>query len=225
MKSANCYIVLLCFTALFLTSCANKPAKAQAVELKEVAAVKEIPAPASKPAEPTTPYEDKHPNEPSIAELQRAAIRYAEVNPDKIINWRKQAAMKALMPEVNVGYDTNIGNSVNAYNYGGKTTYTIGPDDASSGWDFSAKWDLGDLVYNDDQTSIDSRSKLMVQLRNDILDKLNPAYFERKKLQRDLDRIPDKSSQAYAERDLRIEELTATIDGLTGGYLSNRTVK
>lgn len=163
--------------------------------------------------------------EPSIGELQRAAIRYAEVEPGKITNWRRQAALKALFPDVSVGYDTDIYRTVNAYNYGGNTTYTVGPDDQAKGWDVSASWDLGDLIYNDDQTSIDSRSKLMVQLRNDVLDQLNTAYFERKKLQRQLDKLPDKTSSAYLEREIRIEELTATIDGLTGGYLSRRMGK
>jgi hypothetical protein len=160
--------------------------------------------------------------EPSIGELQRAAIRYAEVEPGKITNWRKQAAMKALLPDISVGYDTDTYRTINAYNYGGNTMYTVGPDDAAKGWDVSASWDLGNLIYNDDQTSIDSRSKLMVQLRNDVLDELNAAYFERKKLQRQLDRLPDKTSETYLEREIKIEELTATIDGLTGGYLSRR---
>ncbi len=167
-------------------------------------------------AQDPTPLRD----EPSIVELHRAAVRYAEVEPNKITNWRRQAAIKALLPEVSVGYDKDVDSTVTSSTSSGKTSYTIGPDDTSYGWDFSVKWDLGDLVYNDDQTSIDSRSKLMVQLRNDVLEQLNTAYFERKKLQKQLDKIPDKTSEAYLEREIKIEELTAQIDGLTGGYLS-----
>lgn len=165
------------------------------------------------------------PQEPTILELQRAAIRYAEVNPDKITNWRRQATLKALMPEISVGYDTDIYRTISTATKDGKTNFFVGPDDQSRGWDVSASWDLGDLVYNSAQTSIDSRSKLMVQLRNDILTDLNTAYFERKKLLRQLDRIQDKESPSCTERELRIEELTATIDGLTGGYLSRRLGK
>ncbi len=160
--------------------------------------------------------------EPTIAELQRAAIRYAEVEPNKITNWRRQAALKAIMPEISVGYDTDVYKTISTSTKDGKTYFWEGPDDQAKGWDVSASWDLGDLIYNDDQTSIDSRSKLMVQLRQDLLDQLNAAYFERKKLQRQLDKLPDKTSEAYLEREIRIEELTATIDGLTGGYLSRR---
>ncbi|MDD4879916.1 MAG: hypothetical protein PHR22_05650, partial [Candidatus Omnitrophica bacterium] len=165
------------------------------------------------------------PNEPSIIELQRVAIRYAEVNPDKISNWRHQAAVKALMPQVSVGYNNDVDDTISYASSNGRTNFFVGPDNFSSGWDFTAKWDLGDLVYNTAQTSIDSRSKLMVELRNDIMEALNTAYFERKKLQRQLTRVTDQESPAYTERELRIEELTATIDGLTGGYLSRKLDK
>lgn len=161
-------------------------------------------------------------DEPSILELHKAAIRYAEVSPDKIKTWRRQAALKALLPEVSVGYDRDVDSTITSATSSGKTSYTIGPNDESYGFDFSVKWDLGDLVYNGDQTSIDSRSKLMVQLRNDILTQLNTAYFERKKLQNELAKYPDKESPAYLERELKIEELTAQIDAFTGGYLSRR---
>lgn len=163
--------------------------------------------------------------EPTILELQKAAIKYAEVNPEKISTWRKQAAMRALMPEISIGYDTDIYDTISTATKDGRTNFFIGPDDTRNGWDVSAKWDLGDLVYNSAQTSIDSRSKLMVQLRNSILSDLNTAYFERKKIQKQLDKIQDKESASYLERECRVEELTATIDGLTGGYLSRRLGK
>jgi len=165
---------------------------------------------------------EKMADEPTILELQRAAIRYAEVNPDKIASWRRQAAARAFMPEVSVGYNNDIDDTISTATSNGRTSFWVGPDDTSSGWDFTAKWDLGDLVYNTAQTSIDSRSKLMVELRNDVLEMLNTAYFERKKIQRQLSNIADKANPAYADREIRIEELSATIDGLTGGYLSRR---
>ncbi|MFA5339263.1 MAG: hypothetical protein WC317_03825 [Candidatus Omnitrophota bacterium] len=129
------------------------------------------------------------------------------------------------MPEVSVGYNNDLDTTISTATSNGRTNFWVGPDDTSSGWDFTAKWDLGDLVYNTAQTSIDSRSKLMVELRNDIMEALNTVYFERKKLQKQLIRITDKESPAYTERELRIEELTASIDGLTGGYLSRKLEK
>ncbi len=209
MKFAKYIVIMQPLLILFaLTSYAQGPAQSQpAAEQKAAQSHEAVIA------------------EPSILELQRAAIRYTEVNPDKIVNWRRQAAFKAFLPEVSVGYDKDIYRTIASSTSGGKTTFTIGPDDESYGWDVSLKWDLGDLIYNDDQTSIDSRSKLMVQLRNDVLTQLNQAYFERKRLQAELIKYPDKTSPTYQERELKIEELTAQIDALTGGYLSRRAGK
>jgi len=147
--------------------------------------------------------------EPTIRQLHTAAIRYAEVSPEKIQAWRRQARIKALLPELSIDYDKTI-------NFDSSDdTYRIGPYD----WGVSVKWNLGELLWNDDQTSIDVRSRLMVQLRNDILEDLDRLYFQRRRLQKKLieQRLKGKVSE---ELILKIEELTARIDALTGGYLS-----
>lgn len=152
--------------------------------------------------------------EPGIREIQEKAIRYAEVYPEKISNWRKQARLKALMPELNLDYDKTVTTALGA-------TYDrvqVGPRD----WGVSLSWDLGDLIFSTEQTSIDVRSRLMVQLRDDILDEVTRLYFERRRLQLELASQDSLSPKARSEKELRLEELTASIDGLTGGYLSER---
>ncbi|HPM43705.1 MAG TPA: hypothetical protein PLV52_07725, partial [Candidatus Omnitrophota bacterium] len=111
-------------------------------------------------------------NEPSFKELQMAAMDFAEVDPVKISEWRKQARMRALLPKLSVGIDH--GRSTNNEIYTSATSrYVIaGPDDLDDGWDLSVSWELGDLIWSDDQTGIDVRSRLTTQLRNDILDDL-----------------------------------------------------
>lgn len=148
-------------------------------------------------------------NEPSIQEVQQMAIQYCEVSDQKIKDWRRRANVKAFMPEVSLGYDTNIwGSSSGACFVGPKT------------WDVNLSWDLSELVYSSDQTSIDTRSKLMVQLRNDILSEVTRIYFERRKLQMELNTKKDINSQEELDKKLRLEELTALLDRLTGGQFS-----
>ncbi|NQT90936.1 MAG: hypothetical protein HQ558_06755 [Candidatus Omnitrophica bacterium] len=60
----------------------------------------------------------------------------------------------------------------------------------------------------------------MVQLRNDILDEVDKLYFERRRLQIELAANPPKTEKQMALKDLRLQELTADIDSLTGGYFS-----
>jgi len=49
--------------------------------------------------------------------------------------------------------------------------------------DVGASWHLSDFIWSSNQTSIDSREKLMVELRNDLAAEANRIYFERRRLQ------------------------------------------
>lgn len=160
-------------------------------------------------------------HEPTIGQVQREAMRYAEVEPDKIQRWRRQAAMKALLPTFSVDYDrdqdTYIASSVTTTG-----TRVFETEDPSSSWGFSIDWELGDLIWNDDQTSIDTRSRLLVQLRDDVLDEATRSYFERRRLQLALLTSPPADPASQIEQELRLAELTAILDGLTGGWFSEQ---
>lgn len=142
--------------------------------------------------------------------MQLAGIRYAEVYPEKIEDWRKKAKVMAMLPEVSVDYDKTV------YTYGGD--FLIGPYD----WGVNFKWDLADLVWNPSQTSIDVRSKLMVQLRDDIMNEITRTYFERRRLLVERHFSPPSDERLKIETELRIQELTADLDALTGGYFSEQ---
>ena len=162
-------------------------------------------------------------DEPKINEVQQAAIKYAEVGPGKIIKWRRQAARKALFPQVSIGIDRN---TTDLWHWeGGSTTKT--DDDIlrhgrdSIDWDVSLSWNLGELIWNNDQTSIDVRSRLMVQLRDDILDEVTKLYFERIRVRMEIDNLTIEDSRKRCEKELKLQELTASLDALTGSYFSS----
>ncbi|UCD34102.1 MAG: hypothetical protein JSU90_07310 [Nitrospiraceae bacterium] len=164
-------------------------------------------------------------HEPTIAEIREAAIEYAEVQPRKISAWRRAAARKALLPDLNRRYGKGEDWQSSTYFYSTKDEkfkdddITRGDDEA---WSVSLTWELGDLIWNDAQTSIDSRSRLMVQLRDDVLSEITRLYYERRRLQVDLlVNIPGETTERI-EKNLRLMELTAKIDAMTGSYLSER---
>jgi len=159
-------------------------------------------------------------NEPTFRETQKAAIEYAEVNPDKIAKWRRAAKMRALLPTLSVGVDKNSSQDVHWDAGTSPDTLIVGPYYDDTGWDIRCSWDLGELIWNEDQTSIDTRSKLMVELRNDIIDEITRLYFERRRIQVELLQNPPKDLTKHVDKELRAEELTANIDGMTGGYFS-----
>ncbi|RJR20593.1 MAG: hypothetical protein C4581_03215 [Nitrospiraceae bacterium] len=163
--------------------------------------------------------------EPSIEEIKEAAIEYAEVSPEKIRKWRKAAANRAWLPDLSMKYGRARDWQSSSYFYSTKDE-KYKDDDITRGkdsdWYISLSWNLGDLIWDDAQTSIDNRSKLMVQLRDDILNEVMRLYFERRRLQIDMVLSPSNNSKDIIERVLRIQELTAGIDALTGSFLSRR---
>ncbi len=158
--------------------------------------------------------------EPSIIEVQAMAIEYAEVSPEKIRSWRRGARWKALLPKLSVGFSESYDDNIDIYKSSSYSYVIRGPRERGNDWDVDLVWDLSDLIWNDAQTSIDVRSKLMVQLRDDILEEVTRLYFERKKLLAGLERPGDSDEKAFRAKKLRIEELTAYIDALTGGKFS-----
>jgi hypothetical protein len=150
----------------------------------------------------------KNIEEPPIQEVQRMVIRYCDVDNNKIALWHKQARTRALLPDLSFGYGNNVYGSYNGI-------FAVGPND----WQVNFSWDLGDLLYSSDQTSIDVRSRLMVQLRNDVLAEATQLYYERKRLLVEISdsRLPPEE---LSKKQIRLEEISALLDRLTGGAFS-----
>jgi hypothetical protein len=146
-------------------------------------------------------------------------------SPEKIKNWRRESKMSAIIPKVSVGIDRN---TTDLWHWESGSSTKSGddvlvPGQDSVDWGATVSWELGNLIWNDDQTNIDVRSRLMVQLRNDILDDLRRVYYERKRLQFELISNPPKDINTKFEKELRLQELTQAVDDLTGNYFSEHT--
>lgn len=226
-------------------------------------------------------------DEPSYKEIQQAAMRYAEVHPDKIAAWRRGASLRAFLPKVTFQYDlardydsgssTSFESSVGStYSFGfdeGVQIKTIDkeqygevydPDSPSSvdwssynewktevieGWSSEQKWgedssegtesgsasgrsetkdwgirlewDLGDFLYNSEQRYISREARDLVELRQDVLEEVNTYFFDRRRAQIEMLFSPPADVRSKIDLQLRVAQITATIDALTGGYLSN----
>lgn len=166
-------------------------------------------------------------DEPGINEIQEVACKYAEVEPEKIKAWREKAAIKAWLPQFSVGIDRN---TADLWHWEGGSSTKSDDDMLRRGrdtvdWDVTLSWNLGELIWNDDQTSIDVRSRLMVELRDDILDQVTKIYFERLRVKSELNDLTIEDRKKRFEKELRLRELAAMLDALTGGYFSKAQAK
>ncbi len=165
-------------------------------------------------------------DEPTIQEVQAAAVKYAQVHPDKIRKWRKRARYKAWLPEVSVDIEEERDRAVRWYRSASGTGepgyHEMGPHTFDRKWSAGLDWDLSDLVWNREQYDIEYRSQQMVNLRNDVLDEVTRTYFERRRLQIELLLSPPEDMKERMEQELRIQELAGYIDAYTGGYFSRK---
>jgi hypothetical protein len=93
-------------------------------------------------------------------------------------------------------------------------------------------WDFGDTAYDPEYVDLSRESRLVIALRDDVLDEVNQLYFERLGLLRQLARPPDElpptagaGEGAAPDRlrlELRVGELTAGLDAWTGGWFSRQ---
>ncbi len=162
--------------------------------------------------------------EPSAKEIQHQVIQYNDVSNEKIKRWHASSRAAALLPSFNFGKDFSKSPSIDIDRGGtsDKDFYIKGPDTVRNAWDMGASWDLGDFLFSSNQTSIDSREKLMVELRQDLLAEATRTFYERRRLQMEILFQPAATEQEHLEKLLRLDELRSLLDGMTGGFLSKR---
>ncbi len=159
-------------------------------------------------------------SEPSIKDVQKMSVRYSDTDKAKIDAWQRQSRIKAFLPTVSTGMN-RAGTELYHWDTGPN------PDVLQKGkeyrdWDVALSWDLGDVIWSTNQTSIDSRSKMMVELRGQVLDQVTRLYFERRRIQIELASCRYLSSGERMVAEMRVDELTAHLDSYTGGEFSRR---
>ncbi len=165
--------------------------------------------------------------EPSITEIQHMAVKYSDTGNGKIKHWQSQSRLSALLPEfsIDAGWSADKNIDVDRGSTTEKDTFILGPDNSGFEWGLGFDWDLKRFIWSSDQTSIDSREKLMVELRESLLREVTRLYFERRRLQMELIAAQSAQNQDFVslgETSNRVSELAAQIDALTGQYLANR---
>lgn len=159
--------------------------------------------------------------EPTIQQAQASALQFFNVDPGTVSSMRSRANWKSVLPRVNVEYRqadstydidrTNLLTSDEPFQL----------DDAKGNvveLRAGGSWDLPRLVFNSEVLDVSS----LAVLQEGVLKEVTRLYYTRRRLQVDLILNPPQDPASALSKSLRIEELTATLDAMTGNLFSKR---
>ena len=84
------------------------------------------------------------------------------------------------------------------------------------------KWELGDFLYSKAQVDISDESAELAEFRNEVLEQVTQFYFQRRQFQVDLLLSPPEDLRERIRMEIQLQEMTANIDYLSGGYMTAR---
>lgn len=161
--------------------------------------------------------------EPTIQEVHRAALRFYHAEPETIDSLRSRAAWKYALPDVNVRFrrsDNGVFIDKKDLLQGDiNQDYLISKDESEGAvteLQVSGTWSLSRLLFNPEVLDVSS----MAALQEGVLKEVTRLYYTRRRLQIDLILSPPRDPGTKLSKELRIEQLTATLDALTQNLFS-----
>ncbi|MGK0358952.1 MAG: hypothetical protein ACI9U2_001246 [Bradymonadia bacterium] len=167
--------------------------------------------------------------EPNVNQVQRAALDYAQLHPEIFDNMRSRTRTRGLLPQVTIRV-TQDSDDVNR----GVTSFSLDDTNRSLAEKVSAtetkyellqltgqaRWELGDLVFSRNEPAVVRENRFAAKERQKLLQLVTQLYFERRRAQLDLLLSPPAEAGARALAELKIAQLTAELDALSGGRFS-----
>jgi hypothetical protein len=156
---------------------------------------------------------DRFAAEPSVRELQRAATRVAEVQPERVRSWLRRAGKAALLPTLRLR--VGRGSAELSRDSSGHLVYTT-----TDNWRYEvdAAWSLDRLLFDRNELRASREAQRLASHREELLTRVAQLYYARRRLQVDAVLAPDAAGAV--DRAIEIEELTAVLDGMTDGALT-----
>jgi len=162
--------------------------------------------------------------EPGVDELMREALRTGACDDDPR-DWRRRASLAPLAPRLAAGWNsrnpffdyyrqhtdrTNQPPEVSEYLYRNGGPYVI------------AFWDVERLIGAGVPLDVSRNFRKIEVRRRKLLARIAATFTTRRRLQIALLESPPSDLPSFAYRQLQVDELTAVLDGLTGGHLTRR---
>jgi hypothetical protein len=165
-------------------------------------------------------------HEPTVQQVQRAAVRYYQVNPDRIRMLRRNAQLKALVPSISGEFATELSHSLRKMHDGLYASALPFKEDEGINGDrlgvrVQASWILDRLVFNAEVLDVQS----LIGILDGVVREVTPIYYIRRRLQIDMILRPPKELGTRISQRIRIEELTGLLDAMTGNFMTREVNK
>lgn len=174
--------------------------------------------------------------EPTVQQVQRWSADYARLQPGLVDRWMSASQTFATLPRLQLEYRV-----VEGWDQGFSYYPTDGTVDTPSESVFDvlddagrdqtayyvarATWDLNELVMSSERIRVINEAQDLVKLRDQVLTEVTRLYFERRRVQVEMLLSPKQDLPPLVKDQLRLMELTASIDALTGGAFSEALLR
>jgi hypothetical protein len=172
-------------------------------------------------------------HEPDVQSVQSWASEYARLSPEMVKRWLGASKSFAALPQLTLRYQLRDGwdqdfeyataDGVAAPSAPGEDHIDV-LDNAGVDQDryyyAEARWQLSELIMSSERIRVINESQDVVKLRDKILSEVTRLYFERRRVQVENLLSPKRDTLGQVKQQIRLMELTASIDALTGGTFS-----
>ena len=164
--------------------------------------------------------------EPTVQAVHRAALEYAALHPEIFKSMRSRSRAQAALPQLTVRVTSDLDKEDKALTRFDETNSMI-PQNISAtetnGNDLQlyaeARWKLNESVFNYQETAVMRENRYSAKERQKLLQTVTQVYFERKRALIKM-RPAKPGSEAAALAQLKIDQIEAELDALTGGWFT-----
>jgi len=153
-------------------------------------------------------------SEPTVAEVVEAALRHAGLDEKPAGGWKMRARAAALLPWISLRAARDTSWEDRARQVGGVDHGVV--------LEARATWRLDRLVYDPSEIRATTVEQQRARAAAAVTERVTALYYKRRRAQIEALWQAGETSQETALRALAVDELTAQLDGLTGGWLARR---
>jgi hypothetical protein len=171
-------------------------------------------------------------HEPTVQDVQNWTNSYAQTSPETVKRWLAASRSFAALPQLTLeyrlrdGWDqdfvylNNTGLSPTSAEEAADAVFVDGGQDQDVYYTVRGRWDLNELVMSSERIRLINEAQDSAKLRDKLLSEATQLYFERRRLQVEMLLAPRADVLGQVKDQLRLMELTANLDALTGGAFS-----